>query len=86
MSWEWYCDEHDTRGNADSKEEAEHVGDSHCEFKALFDEDWRMDDEEWCEITVYELIDAINDTPSGADTTVTYADNVTYVVFGKDEK
>jgi hypothetical protein len=30
--WLWYCDEHDTHGNADSEDEAEHVAAAHVEF------------------------------------------------------
>lgn len=30
--WEWYCDAHDTHGNADSKEEAVFVAKSHAKF------------------------------------------------------
>lgn len=30
--WIWYCDEHQTHGNADSSDEAEHMIDAHEEF------------------------------------------------------
>lgn len=36
--WLWYCDEHDTHGNADSEAEAETLAEVHSDF---FDEDYR---------------------------------------------
>jgi hypothetical protein len=33
--WLWYCDEHDTHGNADSEEEAEHCADAHSEYMLM---------------------------------------------------
>ena len=30
--WLWYCDQHDTHGNADSQDEVEHMADAHVEF------------------------------------------------------
>jgi hypothetical protein len=33
--WFWYCDVHDTHGNADSEAEAEYVATSHEEFWVL---------------------------------------------------
>lgn len=32
--WLWYCDEHDTHGNADSEEEAWVVGGAHSDYHA----------------------------------------------------
>lgn len=40
----WYCDEHDTHGNADSLEEAEALGDAHGNLMGQPDE--------LCEITL----------------------------------
>ncbi len=30
--WLWYCDEHDTHGNANSEDEAELVGGAHSDY------------------------------------------------------
>ena len=30
--WFWYCDLHDTHGNADSEDEAEFIAEAHLEF------------------------------------------------------
>ena len=30
--WLWYCDEHDTHGNADTEDEAGLVGDAHSDY------------------------------------------------------
>lgn len=43
--WVWYCDEHDTHGNADSKEEAEHVAAAHQNFS--------NDGDEGCPLRIY---------------------------------
>ncbi len=32
--WLWYCDEHDTHGNADSQLEAEHMARAHTDYFA----------------------------------------------------
>ncbi|HEX6516992.1 MAG TPA: hypothetical protein VF049_15610 [Nocardioidaceae bacterium] len=45
--WLWYCDEHDTHGNADSRLEAETMADAHSDF---FDEDGG----ERCEVIVWQ--------------------------------
>lgn len=37
--WIWYCDEHDTHGNADSEEEAQFMSDMHVEYHSEGDED-----------------------------------------------
>lgn len=34
--WFWFCDEHDTHGNADSVEEAGFIADAHSEFQLTF--------------------------------------------------
>lgn len=36
--WLWYCDEHDTHGNADSQEEAQHMADAHVDYHLELDE------------------------------------------------
>jgi hypothetical protein len=44
--WLWYCDEHDTHGNADSYEEAEVVSAAHSEV---------VDPDEPCEIRIWKV-------------------------------
>jgi hypothetical protein len=46
--WVWYCDEHDTHGNADTEDEAEYLADAHREFCA------DPYDLEGCEVTVWK--------------------------------
>ena len=48
--WIWYCDVHDTHGNADSRAEAKHVAHAHRLFHAEATED---DDDEGCDIVVW---------------------------------
>ena len=43
--WVWYCDEHDTHGNADSQEEAEFMADFHQEYFRL--QDPHGNDNDW---------------------------------------
>jgi hypothetical protein len=50
--WLWYCDVHDTHGNADSKEEAEAVSEAHEEFHFLQEED--PSESEGCDLTIFE--------------------------------
>lgn len=38
--WIWYCDEHNTHGNADSHEEAHHMAEAHVEYHADGDSDY----------------------------------------------
>lgn len=47
--FEWYCDVHDTYGNADSLAEAEHVAAAHAEFFFLADPD-----DEPCDVLTYQ--------------------------------
>lgn len=47
--FEWYCDVHDTQGNADSRAEAEHVAAAHAEFFFLQDPD-----DEPCDLLIYQ--------------------------------
>lgn len=47
--WFWYCDVHDTHGNADSKEEARFIADAHKDFMY----DGPFDD--GCDVTVFEI-------------------------------
>lgn len=47
--FEWYCDVHDTQGNADSRAEAEHVAASHAEFFLHQDPE-----SEPCDLLVYQ--------------------------------
>jgi hypothetical protein len=48
--WLYYCDEHDTHGNAGSQDEAEHMADAHVEFLLSDDEP----DAEPCEVIVWQ--------------------------------
>jgi len=43
--WLWYCDVHDTHGNADSQDEADLLADTHAMF---------MDDEEGCDLVIWQ--------------------------------
>jgi hypothetical protein len=45
--WLWYCDIHDTHGNADSEEEAEVYADAHREHFA------DQQDDEPCDVVVW---------------------------------
>jgi hypothetical protein len=45
--WLWYCDEHNTHGNADSEDEAEHMADAHVEFMVY-------EGEEPCDVLVWQ--------------------------------
>lgn len=45
--WLWYCDEHDTHGNADSEHEARAMGQAHSDYH-------RPDTADDCEITVWQ--------------------------------
>lgn len=47
--WLWYCDEHDTHGNADSEAEAEAMAAAHVEFKT--DEGWDP-----CDVVVWQRV------------------------------
>ena len=38
VGWLWYCDEHDTHGNADTESEAEFLADTHTEHLAQGDD------------------------------------------------
>jgi len=65
--WYWYCDEHDTHGNADSEDEAEFISEAHIKFheeisfEAYKDDVVNHPDEEFdpdyevetCEIEIY---------------------------------
>ena len=44
--WVWYCDEHQTHGNADSEEEAEHMSEAHVEFFEMEDSAWAAENGE----------------------------------------
>jgi hypothetical protein len=46
--WLWFCDVHDTHGNADSQDEAHYVSASHEEFYMLRD----GEDFEGCEFAI----------------------------------
>ncbi len=48
--WLWYCDEHDTHGNADSEDEARRMADAHGDY---FLDLARGDDPDPCEIIVW---------------------------------
>lgn len=48
--WLYYCDEHDTHGNADSEEEALHMADAHVDF---FDSEEDGGDEP-CQVVVWQ--------------------------------
>ena len=48
--WLWYCDLHDTHGNADSRAEAKHVAHAHRLFHA---EAAGNDADESCDIVVW---------------------------------
>jgi hypothetical protein len=54
--WLWYCDEHDTHGNADSMAEAEHMADAHSEF-------W--EDQTTCVVAIWERRPPISDHATG---------------------
>lgn len=49
--WIWYCDEHDTHGNADSEEEAEFMADAHVEYFRMA-EGLDDDDDSFCAMYV----------------------------------
>lgn len=51
--WLWYCDEHDSHGNADSEEEAWAVAQGHVDFFAVVTEDAEDDDEYEGECVIY---------------------------------
>jgi hypothetical protein len=48
--WYWYCDVHDTHGNADREAEAQFVSDAHAEY-------WELDDpdDDPCDIVIIAL-------------------------------
>lgn len=48
--WLWYCDEHDTHGNADSEDEARHMADAHVDYSLELEED---EDPDPCEVIVW---------------------------------
>ena len=48
--WVWYCDVHDTHGNADSEDEAEYVASAHEGFFDLTGEDF-----EGCDLIIARL-------------------------------
>jgi hypothetical protein len=49
--WLWYCDEHDTHGNADTEAEVRHMADAHIRYFLRLDgED---DDPDACEVIVW---------------------------------
>jgi hypothetical protein len=48
--WYWYCDVHDTHGNADSKDEALHMAQAHSDWH--YDD---MDNPEECDGAVIEV-------------------------------
>ena len=52
--WLWYCDLHDTHGNANSRAEAKHVAHAHREFYAKAVE---LDEDEACDIVVWMRTD-----------------------------
>ena len=48
-AWLWYCDDHDTHGNADSHSEADAIAEAHMEFQtfaANLSADEEMEDDE----------------------------------------
>lgn len=47
--WLWYCDVHDTHGNADSQDEAQHMADAHRDYF------WDPEDEEYEEGCAIEI-------------------------------
>jgi hypothetical protein len=49
--WMWYCDQHDTHGNADSEDEAHAVAGAHEDFMA----EAADDDESGCVIYVWKV-------------------------------
>ena len=49
-AWVWYCDVHDSHGNADSEEEAEYVASAHEGFFDLTGEDF-----EGCDLIIARL-------------------------------
>ena len=51
--WIWYCDVHDTHGNADSRAEAKHVAHAHRQFHAEAAQAANADDDEGCDIVVW---------------------------------
>ncbi|WP_345503450.1 hypothetical protein [Pedococcus ginsenosidimutans] len=55
--WLYYCDVHDTHGNADSEAEARHMAAAHSEY---FAED---DDEEECDVFVWSRAQMAVNTP-----------------------
>ena len=48
-AWIWYCDIHDSHGNADSEEEAKAVAAAHRDFH----QDETDDDDEGCDLVVW---------------------------------
>jgi cation transport regulator ChaB len=46
--WLWYCDTHDTHGNADSEQEARYIARAHVEFCG-------GGGDELCDVTVWDL-------------------------------
>ena len=66
--WIWYCDEHDTHGNADSADEAEWIADSHTSFYVMAmhnhaareaeetgEEPYFVDEDEVCAIYIMDV-------------------------------
>jgi hypothetical protein len=52
----WYCDVHDTHGNADTADEAWHMADWHEEWwTTLAQESGQADADEGCDITVSDV-------------------------------
>ncbi len=48
--WLWYCDEHDTHGNAGSEEEAEVVADAHADYWSSVQDD----EDDRCRVMVWQ--------------------------------
>jgi hypothetical protein len=48
--WYWYCDVHDTHGNADTQDEAEAISEAHQEYHDLMDDDF-----DGCDLTVTQV-------------------------------
>lgn len=49
--WLWYCDEHDTHGNADEEDEAQDMAQAHVEYFL------EQDDDEPCRVIVWQRTD-----------------------------
>jgi hypothetical protein len=73
--WIWYCDEHDTHGNADTEEEADHMAAAHVEF-------WEAEDAAWAAANPEELIDPDGD---GEPDDYEYDGCAIYVVLAKSD-